>query len=83
MGCTHYPLLLKVIQDVVGNKVVLIDSAKEVTKEAKMILDSTGLLNSSGRNGRSSFFVSDEPSRFVAVAEAFLKKKISCVKRAV
>lgn len=82
MGCTHYPLLLKVIRDVMGRKVVLIDSAKEVAKEAKIILDSTGLLNSSGRRPGHSFFVSDEPSRFVAVAERFLKKKISCVKRA-
>lgn len=82
MGCTHYPLLLKVIQGVLGHKVVLIDSAKEVAKEAKLILDSTGLLNSSGGKGRHSFFVSDEPSRFVSVAERFLKRKISCVKRA-
>lgn len=82
LGCTHYPLLRGVIQDVMGDKVMLVDSAKEVAKEAKLILDSSGLLNHGKRRGKQSFFVSDEPSGFVAVAERFLEKKITCVKRA-
>ena len=82
MGCTHYPLLKEVIQDVMGRNVMLVDSAKEVAKEARVILDSSGLLNSPGRKGRQNFYVSDEPSRFMAVARRFLKKEISCVKRA-
>lgn len=83
MGCTHYPLLKEVIQAVMGRNVFLVDSAKEVAKEARMILDSAGLLNSPHRKGKHSFFVSDEPSRFVRMAERFLKRRISCVKRAV
>jgi glutamate racemase len=83
MGCTHYPLLREVIKSVMGRGVLLIDSAKEVAKEARIILASAGLLNSPGRKEKHNFFVSDEPSRFAAVAERFLKKKISCVKRAV
>ena len=83
MGCTHYPLLKEVIQDVMGRNVFLVDSAKEVAKEARMILDSTGLLNGPRRKGKHSFFVSDEPSRFVRMAERFLKRKISCTKREV
>lgn len=82
MGCTHYPLLREVIQDVMGRNVLLIDSAKEVAKEARIILDLAGLLNNPGRKGKHSFFVSDEPSRFVRMAERFLKIKISCVRRA-
>jgi glutamate racemase len=83
MGCTHYPLLREVIQDIVGNKVLLVDSAKEVAKEARIILDSGGLLNRPGRAGKYCFFVSDEPGRFVKTAERFLKKRITCAKRAV
>ena len=80
MGCTHYPLLRKVIQCVMGRDVILIDSAKEVAKEARMTLDSAGLLNSQSRKSRQSFFVSDEPSRFLRVAERFLKRRVTCVK---
>lgn len=80
MGCTHYPLLRKVIQGVMGRKVVLIDSAKEVAKEVKMILGSAGALNSQSRRSRQNFFVSDEPSRFLRMAERFLKRRVTCVK---
>ena len=83
LGCTHYPLLRKVIQDIVGSSVLLVDSAKEVAKEARVILDSSGLLNRRGRAGKHSFFVSDEPGRFVKTAERFLRKRITCAKRAV
>lgn len=81
LGCTHYPLLKPVIQDVVGSGVVLIDSSKEVAKEVRLVLDSNCILNNPRRKGRSSFYVSDEPARFVKMAERFLKRRISCVKR--
>ncbi len=83
MGCTHYPLLRETIQRVMGRGVMLVDSAKEVAREVKTILDSAGGLNTGGRKGKINFFVSDEPFRFVSVAERFLRRKISCVKRAV
>jgi glutamate racemase len=83
MGCTHYPLLRRTIQDVMGGGVLLIDSAKEVAKEAKTILDSLGLMNRQKKRGRHNFFVSDEPHRFTRVAERFLRKKITCVRRAI
>jgi glutamate racemase len=82
LGCTHYPLLRDPIQRVVGPKVMLVDSAKEVAKEAETILDSGGLLNGSTRRPRQRFFVSDEPARFAKMAERFLGARIDCVKRA-
>ena len=82
LGCTHYPLLKEVVQDVIGSKVVLVDSAMEVAKEARLILDSSGILNRPGRTGKHCFFVSDEPARFVRMAQRFLKRRITCAKRA-
>jgi len=81
MGCTHYPILRKVIQKVAGAKVLLIDSAREVAKEAKAVLDSCGTINRFSKKGEHNFFVSDEPGRFIKIGERFLKKKIKCVKR--
>ncbi|MBN2453663.1 MAG: glutamate racemase [Candidatus Omnitrophica bacterium] len=83
MGCTHYPLLKEVIQGVMGPGVTLVDSAKEVAKEARNILDAAGLLNAPGRKGKDFFYVSDEPSRFIRMAERFLGKKIKCARRPV
>lgn len=82
LGCTHYPILRQVIKDVMGRSVLLIDSAKEVAKEARLVLDSCGLLNRRTKKGEHRFFVSDEPGRFIKIGERFLNKKIKCVKRA-
>ena len=61
----------------------MIDSASDVSKEAKSILDANGLLNRNGASAKDHrFFVSDEPRRFIKLGEKFLKKKIACVKRA-
>lgn len=83
LGCTHYPMIRDVIADIMGPRVLLVDSAKEVAKEAKAILDAGGILNRSGKPGQQKFFVSDEPDRFIKMGERFLKRRIECAKRAV
>ena len=82
LGCTHYPLLKTIIKKVMGQKVALVDSAKEVAKEARDILDANGIMNRSRSKGSSKFFVSDEPARFIGIGEYFLKKRIICLKKA-
>ena len=82
MGCTHYPILKDLLKKVMGKDVVLVDSAREVAKEAREILDASGLLNGSKAEGKYKFFVSDEPNRFIHIGEKFLKRRIKCVKRA-
>ncbi|MDD5437366.1 MAG: glutamate racemase [Candidatus Omnitrophica bacterium] len=83
LGCTHYPILKKILGRVMGKDVVLVDSAREVAKEAREILDAGGLLNGSKSKGKHRFFVSDEPNRFVRIGERFLNRRIDCAKRAV
>lgn len=82
MGCTHYPILKDVIQGIMGRKVILVDSAREVAKEARDILDAGGLLNGAKHKGEHRFFVSDEPNRFVKIGEKFLKRRIKCKRKA-
>lgn len=82
LGCTHYPILKNVIKKIMGGKVCLVDSAKEVAKEARDILDASGLLNASAGKGKCVFLVSDEPARFARMGERFLGRKIKCVRRA-
>jgi len=81
LGCTHYPLMRGVIKKTMGSKVLLVDSAKEVAREARDVLDSCGILNRSGKTPKHKFFSSDEPSRFVKMGEKFLRRRIACVKR--
>lgn len=81
LGCTHYPLLKRVISKVMGKEVKLIDSAEETAIEVKKVLTDQGLLKKANRTPFRRFFVSDVPDRFVEVGERFLRDKINEVER--
>jgi len=80
LGCTHYPLLKSVIKEVLGEKVNLIDSARQVGMEVKKTLSVEGLLNKE-RRGRHKFYVSDNPEWFMGLAERFLGQKVKDVSK--
>ena len=71
LGCTHYPLIKKVIQKVMGKKVNLIDSAKPTAKKLKMLLTEKNLLNRN-KIAKYQFLVTDAPDRVYNVAKSFL-----------
>lgn len=67
LGCTHYPLLKKVIARVMGPRTRIVDSARAAALAARQVLASAGLL-SGARRGSSEFVVSDAPEKFSALA---------------
>ena len=81
LGCTHYPLLGKVIGDVLGKKTVLVDSSRETAEQVKTILESEDRIAANGHFPRSRFFVSDEPKRFSKIGSIFLKSRIPSVQK--
>ncbi|HEY8341434.1 MAG TPA: glutamate racemase [Calditerricola sp.] len=72
LGCTHYPLLQPVIQDVMGDGVTLINSAEETAREISAILAHRGLLaeNAPADDGHR-FFTSGDAALFRRIAEAW------------
>lgn len=81
LGCTHYPLLKSVIKKALGDKVKLIDSAKQVAREVKNTLAREGLLNTARRKARRKFYVSDNAQWFSGVAKKFLGAPLGEVKK--
>ncbi|MEW6170725.1 MAG: glutamate racemase, partial [Candidatus Omnitrophota bacterium] len=81
LGCTHYPLLKPVIRKVMGQKIRLIDSAKQLAKEIKEILICEEMLSKNKRKGRFICYVSDEPSSFKKLARRFLGYDLKNVQR--
>ncbi|HTP81157.1 MAG TPA: glutamate racemase, partial [Bacteroidota bacterium] len=79
LGCTHYPLLSKVIGDVLHNSVSLIDSGRETADVVRDVLTQQGILNDSTMKPNVQFFVSDIPHRFTEVGERFLGQKLGRV----
>jgi glutamate racemase len=80
LGCTHYPLLKTIIKEIMGGKVTLIDSAKQVAVDIKKILVAEGALNTK-RRAAHRFYVSDNPEWFKDLAERFLGRKVKDAKR--
>ncbi len=77
LGCTHYPLMADVIQEVMGPEVQLISSAEETARETRDVMEKKGLLNLSGTNdSRSRFFVSGPARTFKELAEKLLGERI-------
>lgn len=79
LGCTHYPVLKKVIADVLGKEIRLIDSAITTAEKVYDILKSLGWINSAQNPDDDEFFVTDFPDRFKKVGEIFLNRKIKKV----
>ena len=77
LGCTHYPLLMESIQDVMGSGVQLLDSAFWTVKEAKDILTSMDIRGAATAGGmeKSKFFVTDMTDGFKEIAASFLGGK--------
>jgi glutamate racemase len=61
LGCTHYPFVIPLIQDIVGQNVRVIDPAPAVAKQTARLLDAKGLRNNSGAKGEVKLYTSGDP----------------------
>ena len=81
LGCTHYPILSEVIQEVIGSDVKLVDSGISSAESVKAELDRIGLNTNKFSPGNQEYFVSDIPAKFKEVAELFLGREVSQVQK--
>lgn len=64
LGCTHYPFVIPLIQEIVGEKVRVIDPAPAVARQAQRLLEAQGLRIRPGGRGEALFFTSGDPAAF-------------------
>lgn len=76
LGCTHFPLIEKVIQSVIGKDVRLINTGKELARFLEKYLTINGLKSDSKSNPVDTYFVTDLTDNFVKVAERFLGDQV-------
>ena len=81
LGCTHYPILKKVIGEVMGSKVKLIDSAESTASELAAVLSMKNLLRPGKGEVTHKYYVSDVPDRFQQVVRQFMGRSINNVTR--
>jgi len=79
LGCTHYPLLKKVIAEVMGPDVRLVDSAEETARTVADILAGRNLLRPATEMGNHHYYVTDVPAGFIKVGNRFLGGRLGDV----
>ncbi|MDR0615018.1 MAG: glutamate racemase [Lactobacillales bacterium] len=73
LGCTHYPLLSSIIQSVLGEDVVLIDSGAETISDVSLLLEYFNLqAKSEDREIHHKFYTTSSPEMFTEIAQSWL-----------
>jgi glutamate racemase len=81
LGCTHYPLIKKVIQEKVGKRRKLVDPSEEVALEVKNFIENHPEFKENLiLNGEPEIYVSDITPNFERIAKLFLGRKIALKK---
>lgn len=81
LGCTHYPVLKKLIQAKAGKRVSLVDPAEELAEEVKRYLEAHPELSRGlEKDGEPLILVSDLTSTFNQIARIFLGRRVNLIK---
>lgn len=82
LGCTHYPFVIPLIQQIVGTDVRVIDPAPAVARQVRRVLDAQGLRHpaqtggpTSDPVGRTRFLTTGEPNRLQSALSHILDVK--------
>ena len=60
LGCTHYPFVIPLIQEIVGENVRVIDPAPAVAKQTGRLLEARGMTNKSQSKGDVKLYTSGD-----------------------
>jgi glutamate racemase len=64
LGCTHYPFVIPLIQQIVGEKIRVIDPAPAVARQTERMLNADGLKFPAGGRGDIQYFTSGDENTF-------------------
>lgn len=77
LGCTHYPLLKKLIQPRIGKRIRVIDSSREMADDLHSFLaENPGFAQTLSAGGESEYYVSDVTRAAMETAERIFGRKI-------
>ena len=77
LGCTHYPMMEKLIQSLMGESVKLISSGPGVAKVVEKYLKNNKIENQSIDYHSEAFFVTDFPQKFDELGSQFLGRRLT------
>ncbi len=74
LGCTHYPLIKKIIEQKIGKRVTVVDPSLEVAKAVKQYLSDNGDIFT--KKAEDKYFVSDIGPATEEIVRCFMGQKI-------
>ena len=83
LACTHYPLLIPVLKELLPPEIRLVDSATTCAEHLKRELTRLDLLAPAERQGTLSIHLTDFSEQFEELASQFLKKSPGRIQRAI
>jgi glutamate racemase len=79
LGCTHYPVIKSLIQEIVGPGIQLVDSAEAMADITANLLHDMHLGNPQRNPPEYQFYVTDVPYHFQTIGEGLLGRTLSRV----
>lgn len=70
LGCTHYPLVRKLIEEELGDSISIVDPAEACAEKVSDLLTANNL-RAAHRTPQYKYFVSDDPERFRSLGKEF------------
>ena len=83
LACTHYPLLVPVLKELLPPDVRLVDSATTCAEDVRRMLSEKGLLSGKTEGGALEIHLTDLSEQFEELAKRFLNRPTGRVRRAV
>jgi glutamate racemase len=73
LGCTHYPFLAGIIQEIAGNGIKVIDTGVAVAREVHRRLETAGILADRSKAGVETFWTSGDVNNVQAILRQLWK----------
>lgn len=74
LGCTHYPFLSDQIQEIVGEKVTILDSGEAIARQTRVILRQEGLLSTEKKSTSRIFYTNKNKAVLQNILNEFEEK---------
>ncbi|WP_163537940.1 glutamate racemase [Gracilibacillus sp. YIM 98692] len=79
LGCTHYPMIMDLIQEVMGSSITIISSGEETAREVSTILSYKKKLYRGDKQPNYQFYTTGDANIFKQIASRWLEQKINSV----
>jgi glutamate racemase len=81
LGCTHYPLVMPMLQRILGRDVRLVSGGHAVAAAVQRTLEGSGLARAPEGEGSYDFLCTGDPDAFHAIGTRFLQMPLGDVER--